>query len=381
MAEDRLFYGAVNNATILANGSNSFIRVRGDFSNSSKIITNVADISGYFGQNQIIVGQHLVASTYFPSGTIIEDVNIISNTITVTDFPAATGVSGTARISPPKGQYFINSGSLTVPQNNPIDFLDITGSEDPGFQSTDNKFGVFLIQASTSSLSSPISGEFAQYEISRVVDRQNSLQASFYITSSDSGILAEESDKAAAAGITSFAIVELSYSSSLAPIFNQTVAGTPAGGYEVAAYQIAVQEFLDDLALDVFYTGSEVQGNVAFIDFSGSAIQNIQVTQSSGGKTGVSITIKDSNADTDWYDGGTYLSASKEVQITSSLLINRQDSTEDFFVITSGSYDTFKVNTEGITQFFSHTDAPQPWATPVYGGLYFQSSSVWAGLD
>ena len=379
MAQDRLFYGAINNATIYANNNDSFIRVRGDFDTSSKIITNVADVAGYFGKNQIIIGQQLVASTYFPSGTIIEDINIGANTITVTDFPAATGTSGLARISPPKGQYFINSGSLDIPQNNPIDFFDITGSEDPEFNSTDNKFGAFLIQASTSSLTSPISGEFAQYEISRVVDRQNAVQASFYLTGSESGLLAEESDKAAANGITSFAIVELSYSSSLAPIFNQSVAKTPAGGYEVAAYQIAVQEFLDDLALDVFYTGSEVQGNVAFIDFSGSAIHDLVVTQSADGKTGVTVTIKDSNADTDWYVGDTFLTASKDVRITGSLSVTRDNTDADFFIISSGSYDAFKVNSEGITQFYAHNNEYVP--TAVLGGLYFTSASAYLGLE
>lgn len=379
MAEDRLFYGAIDNATIFANGSNSFIRIRGDFSTSSKVITNVADQSGYLGINTIIPGQTLVASTYFPSGTIIDSVNPVANTITVADFPAETGTSGLARISPTKGQYFISSGSLTVPTNNPLDFFDITGSEDTLFQSSDNKFGVLLQQASTSSLSSTISGEFAQYEISRIVNRQSSVQASFYITSSDSGILAEESDKAAASGITSFAIVELSYSSSLAPIFNQTVAGTPAGGYEVAAYQIAVQEFLDDLALDVFYTGSEVQGNVSFIDFSGSAIHDLVVTQSADGKTGVTVTIKDSNADTDWYVGDTFLTASKDVRITGSLLVTRDNTDADFFIISSGSSDAFKVNSEGIAQFFAHDNAYVP--TVSLGGLYFTSASAFIGLE
>jgi len=381
MAEDRLFYGAIDNATIFANGSNSFIRIRGDFSTSSKVITNVADQSGYLGINTIIPGQILVASTYFPSGTIIDSVNSVANTITVADFPAETGTSGLARISPPKGQYFISSGSLTVPTNNPLDFFDITGSEDTLFQSSDNKFGVLLQQASTSSLGSTISGEFAQYEISRIVNRQSSVQASFYITSSDSGILAEESDKSAASGITAFAIVELSYSSSLAPIFNQTVAGTPAGGYEVAAYQIAVQEFLDDLELDILYSGSYVKGNTQFINFTGSGIQDITITESFG-KTGVNVTIQGGGgADGDWFIGDTYLTSSKDIRVTGSMLVNRQDSLSDFLIITSGSYDAFKINSEGITQFFAHADAPEPWATAEYGGLYFQSSSVWAALD
>jgi hypothetical protein len=381
MAQDRLFYGAIDNATIFANGSNGFIRVTFDADSGSKTLSNVTNVSGYFGIGEIIPGQQLVASTQFPSGTTIVSVSIGSQEIEVSDFPAASGTGRLGRISPPKGQYFIDSGSLTVPTNNPLNVFDITGSEDTQYNSSDNKFGVLLQQASTSSLSSAINGEFAQYEISRVVDRQNSLEASFYITSSANGILAEELDKAVASGITSFAIVELSYSSSLAPIFNQTVAGTPAGGYEVGAYQIAVQEFLDDIELDILYTGSYAKGNTQFINFTGSGIQDITVTESFG-KTGVNVFVQGGGgADDDWYIGDTFLTASKDIRITGSLLVTHTSSNLDFFTITSGSYEAFKVNSEGITQFFAHTDAPEPWATAEYGGLYFQSSSVWAALD
>ena len=383
MAQDRLFYGAIDTATIFANGSNSFIRIRFDADTTSTTLTNVVNVSGYFGLANIIPGQQLVASGQFPSGTTIISVDVGASEITVSDNPDANGTSRLGRVSPPKGQYFINSGSLTVPTNNPLNVFDITGSEDTQYNSSDNKFGVLLQQASTSSLSSAINGEFAQYEISRVVDRQNTLEASFYITSSANGILAEESDKAATSGITSFAIVELSYSSSLAPIFNQTVAGTPAGGYEVGAYQIAVQEFLDDLELDILYTGSYAKGNTQFINFTGSGIQDIVVTESFG-KTGVNVFVQGGGgggADDDWYIGDTFLTASKDVRITGSLLVTHTASNLDFFVVNSGSYDSFKVNSEGITQFFAYADAPEPWATANYGGLYFQSSSVWAALD
>lgn len=383
MAQDRLFYGAIDTATIFANGSNSFIRIRFDADTTSTTLTNVVNVSGYFGLANIIPGQQLVASGQFPSGTTIVSVDIGAGEITVSDNPDANGTNRLGRVSPPKGQYFVNSGSLTVPTNNPLNVFDITGSEDTQYNSSDNKFGVLLQQASTSSLSSAINGEFAQYEISRVVDRQNTLEASFYITSSANGILAEEDDKAAASGITSFAIVELSYSSSLATIFNQTVAGTPAGGYEVGAYQIAVQEFLDDLELDVLYTGSYAKGNTQFINFTGSGIQDITVTESFG-KTGVNVIVQGGGgggADDDWYIGDTFLTASKDVRITGSLLVTHTASNLDFFVVNSGSYDAFKINSEGITQFFAYADAPEPWATANYGGLYFQSSSVWAALD
>lgn len=383
MAQDRLFYGAIDNATIFANGSNGFIRVRFNADTTSTTLTNVVNVSGYFGLANIIPGQQLVASGQFPSGTTVVSVDVGAGEIEVSDNPEANGTNRLGRVSPPKGQYFINSGSLTVPTNNPLNVFDITGSEDTQYNSSDNKFGVLLQQASTSSLSSAINGEFAQYEISRVVDRQNSLEFSFYVTSSANGVLAEESDKAVASGITSFAIVELSYSSSLATIFNQTVAGTPAGGYEVGAYQIAVQEFLDDLELDVLYTGSYAKGNTQFINFTGSGIQDITITESFG-KSGVNVFVQGGGgggADDDWYIGDTFLTASKDVRVTGSMLINRQDSTEDFFVITSGSYNSFKVNSEGITQFFAYVDDTNPHATANYGGIYFMSSSVWTALD
>jgi len=382
MAQDRLFYGAIDNATIFANGSNSFLRIRFDADTTSTTLTNVTNVSGYFGIGEIIPGQQLVASTQFPSGTTIVSVDIGSGEIVVSDTPDASGTSRLGRVSPPKGQYFVNSGSLTVPTNNPLDVFDITGSEDTQYNPSNNKFGVLLQQASTSSLSSAINGEFAQYEISRVIDRQNTLQASFYITSSANGVLAEEDDKAVASGITSFAIVELSYSSSLATIFNQTVAGTPAGGYEVGAYQIAVQEFLDDIELDILYTGSYAKGNTQFINFTGSGIQDITITESFG-KSGVNVFVQGGGggADDDWFIGDTFLTSSKDVRITGSLLVTHTASNLDFFIVNSSSYEAFKVNSEGITQFFAHADAPTPWATAEYGGLYFQSSSVWAALD
>lgn len=83
--------------------------------------------------------------------------------------------------------------------------------------------------------------------------------------------------------------------------------------------------------------------------------------------------------DKDWYIAETYLSSSKDVLITASLHINRQDSTKDFLIITSGSYDSFKINSEGISQFFAHANGYEP--TAVLGGFYFTSASAYLGLE
>ena len=91
--------------------------------------------------------------------------------------------------------------------------------------------------------------------------------------------------------------------------------------------------------------------------------------------------LSSGGADDDWYIGDTFLTASKDVQITGSLLVNRQDSTADFFLIRSGSYDALKVDSQGITRFFAYEDEATPWATADYGGLYYMSSSVWVAID
>lgn len=83
--------------------------------------------------------------------------------------------------------------------------------------------------------------------------------------------------------------------------------------------------------------------------------------------------------DKDWYIAETYLSSSKDVLITASLHINRQDSSKDFLIITSGSYDAFKINSEGIAQFFAHPNEFEP--TAILGGMYFTSGSAYLGLE
>ena len=365
MAKDKLFYGSISNATMYANGANNFIRIRFDVLDSDTTLTNIVDVSGYFGLDKVIPGQELVASGNFPSGTTVVSVDVDGRTIEVSDAPDAAGSNRLARISPPKGQYFFNSGSLTRPTNNTTTTNDITGSEDTLFQNSDNKFGVLLLQASTSSLSSAISGDLAQYEISRVIDRQNTTTLSFYITGSSTGILSEEPDKAAASGITDFAIFELSYSSSLAPIFNQTVAGTPSGGYEIGAYQVALQEYFDDLRPGIYHSSSLVEGNADFINFTGSSVTSI-ITQSLNGQNGVLVKIEGGGDSEPFpYTGSA--------EITGSLGITGS------FQVESGSTKPLTVNADGTVQLFAHENSYNP--TPLLGGIYFTSQSVFFGLE
>lgn len=66
-------------------------------------------------------------------------------------------------------------------------------------------------------------------------------------------------------------------------------------------------------------------------------------------------------------------------EITGSLTVNSNSSIEDSFIIKSGSTSVFKINNEGIVEFFAFENNYVP--TPKLGGLYFTSSSLWVGLE
>lgn len=371
MAKEKLYYGSVSNATIYANGTNSFIRVRFDANIGDTTLSNVVQFSeAYYNMDHIVVGQHISIGGSTLSGgassAIITGFDIVAQTIDIDTSIAIARSNYTARISPPKGQYFIKEASISNPSNVVFNTNEITGSEDTEYQEGKNKFGVLLLQASTSSLASTISGDITQYEISKITDRPGASSFSGYITSSGYGILSEEPGKAAVSTQTSFAIIELSYSSSLGPIFNQTVAGTPAGGFEVAAYQIALNEYYDDIRPGVFHSGSLVEGNADFFNFTGSAITSI-TTESINGQNGVLIKIEGGgeSSDTFPYTGSA--------EITGSLGLTGS------FQVESGSTKPFTINENGTVQLFSHEDSYNP--TAVLGGIYFTSQSVFFGLE
>ena len=369
MAKSKLYYGSISNATMYANGTNGFIRVRFTADVGDTTLSNCEDVAGYFGLSEIIPGQQIAIGGSTLSGgaasATITAVDVVGQSIDI-DTSIAIARSGyTSRISPPKGQYFFNSGSITNPSNVTLVTNDITGSEDTNYNEGENKFGILLLQANTSSLSSTIDGDLAQYEISRIIDRQNTTTFSFYVTSSATGILSEEPGKAAASGLTSFALLELSYSSSLGTIFNQSIAGTPAGGYEFGAYQVALQEYYDDLRVGIYHSSSLVEGNADFINFTGSAVKSI-TTASINGQNGVLIELEGGG-------GGDTFPYTGSALITGSLGITGS------FEMHSGSTKPFKINEDGTVQLFSHENSYNP--TAVLGGIYFTSQSVYFGLE
>jgi hypothetical protein len=389
MANSKLAFSGINGFTLFRGGSNTttFLRIIGDTSVGDNDITNISFNSGVVGLSDIRIGQ-----TIFGTGvgwtdniTTITAIDLGSNTITVVDAPTTSNTNKLFAVRPSKGQTFVNSGSITSALNAGVSYKNITGSQDPEYSSGDLKNNISLQLALTSSDSTTIAGQYGQYEVTEVIYRSTGGgEASFYVTASGEGILQEPDSKIPSSGNIGFPIYEVSQYGNLGPIFAPIdLEGSNVNeGAAIAAYQNAIQDYYDDLEVYIAHSGSTVAENIQFINFTGSGIQSIITSSDANGKTGVEITVQGGGgADDDWYIGDTFLTASKDIRITGSLLVTHTASNLDFFVVNSSSYEAFKINSEGITQFFAHTDTPTPWATAEYGGLYFQSSSVWAALD
>jgi len=376
--KEPLFYGRLsieNQEFLRRNGTSKFIRFYFACNTTSRTITNITDHSDpkYKGLDTALVGQTLVASSTFPNGTIITSIDYANRSMTVEDLPATTETSKLGRVSPALGQYFVASGSLVRPSSgystSDFDFrYDLTGSHDANYDPNNGKKLVLLaIQSYTSSLSNRIDGDFSAYEVTRVIDRHNSGLASFYISSSITGVLQEETTKGKAPSFqNNYILYEVSYSSSLPPLIDkQTLTSFPGGGYELAGYNIALQEYYDDLRVGIYHSGSQVIGNADFINFTGSAVKSI-ITESIGNQNGILIKIEGG-------EGGDTFPYTGSAEITGSLGLTGS------FEIESGSTKPFIVNADGQVQLFAHENSYNP--TPLLGGIYFTSQSVFFGLE
>ena len=274
--------------------------------------------------SEALIGQKLVQSSAFPSGTTI--TNISGTTITVSDNASASTTSALARISPAADSFYIASGSLTVPANNEFRFTNITGSDDANYQSGTRTYGMIFPLASTSSTSNAIAGDFAQLKISKFGSRVSNVEASFYITASSDGVNGIPTGKTQLDTNTTYAVVEQSVSESMAPIFAASDVSISTG-YSLAGYQTAV-----DTVFDTFATGSGAAtgGTGSFSgSFTGSFKGDITASK-------VSASLTDGNGITDFtYDGSAPKSVS--VQVSGSTLD----------VGTSG----LRVADQGITSF------------------------------
>ena len=275
MASNRLNYGKVIAGAVYANGSNSFIRITGDYVIGSPTITNVVDGGQPVNFSEALIGQQLVQGAAFPSGTTI--TNIVGTTITVNSNSAAAGTLTSGRISPPVGQYYISSGSLSIPNNSAFRYTDVTGSDDASFAASSNTYALVLPLANTGDSATPITGDFAQLKITKFGSRTNNVDASFYISASVDGINAFPASTTMVSTNTTFAIAEQSFSQSISPIYSSAdIAISP--GYALSPYGIAA-----DSVFESFSTGSGVAtgGSGSFSgSFQGDGSKLTRVTAS-----------------------------------------------------------------------------------------------------
>ena len=399
----QLFYGKISSVSPVESGSNSYVRVRGDFNTASKTITNVIDVSGYLNIDYVRAGQTLVASGPFSSGTTVTAVDTVANTITVNDFPATTVTNALARISPASGDYYIPSASLLDPQGL-ITFNDITGSNDSNYSDT-TVYGVLGAAADGFSTQNLINGRYHKYTIKEVLYRNASgTEGSIYISWGEKGTEADSGDALYRGASQNLAIVGLTTTESLAPMFSSRLSGLtdlPVGS-DFSAFQIEVQDFFDDLVqTDIYYSGSLVAKNVENLNFTGSGVSVtssgsagalITITGGGGGSTDTGsllvtasatdnvITFTKGDASTfaitvDTGSGGaSAFPYTGSALITGSLTISGSGVISPFIInIPDGNGDSNKlqVNDEGVTVLGKLNTTP----TAVSGGMFYSASN------
>jgi len=342
MANPNLQFAALDlsTATIYSTSSNqtTFIRVRGDFTNSSNTITNVVDVAGYLGLSSVEINSMGARSSGETDGYVqITGVNIPSAQITLSSPAVASGTDQLIFIAPQKGYYYIKDVTFSKidssPDNPPENFTYITGSDDANYDSSELPWAVVAQLAATSSISTPLTGQYGQYFLSKVPQRDSSTQIDVILSSS----------------ATPFAFNEpLSYGlttnqsklliSQLSGSFTPLVAASDAGisqGLGLAPYNTVVAS-----TLALFTSGSE-----AGFPYTGSA----QIT------------------------GSLSVTGSSTISLTTNekFLINNA---------TAVTQSLFQVNNEGVV-IFRAREGVDGVPTPVVGGMYFTTSSAYIGLE
>tara|TARA_B110000093_G_scaffold176104_1_gene211237 strand:- start:272 stop:1306 length:1035 start_codon:yes stop_codon:yes gene_type:complete len=320
-----------------ASNFNSTIRVQADFSSGVTTVTNVQDQAGWngFGKSSIRTGMFLMSSGETNAFTRITDWNPGTSTITL-ESPAIGGGTGetNVRIACPKGMYILESASISKQgTGEPNDMRDITGSSDADYNEGDQKWGIIAQLSKTSNPGTAVQGEYSQYTILSVENREGTNQANLIITASDEFPPFSEPDDHLAVVNTQF-MVSSFVSESLMTLASAADLNM-SQGFGVAAWNNSVASHLVNLTSgsgDTFpYTGSaEITGSLSV--------------------TGSSIVSLDTNE---------------------NFLINNT---------TAVTQSLFKIDSEGIAIFRVQPDGATP-PTPEVGHVYFTTESVFFGFE
>ena len=340
MANSRLSFGGINGWEELhigasgfpGTGTTTFIRFNATTDNASTTLTAVT-YNNYNELSNIRVGQFVFGTSlgFTNNRSKITAIDLDNNQITIEDIPSQNLTNKLFAVQLPKGQIFVESGSITTPLNAGLSFANITGSNDSEYQAGDTEWGVFAEVAATSSISSKVSSKFAQYKVHEVVQRSSNTRASFYLTASSTGVFQEPDGETFSSGNQGVAIFELSETSSLGPMFASiAIDGSQvneASGF--AAYLVSVKDVFDRIN-----TGSGGSGGDTF-PFTGSAV------------------------------------------ITGSLTISGDAGEQDFFLVRSASFTSFKISSSNVPVFGAFTTTP----TAVEGGFMYSASNFYAGIE
>jgi hypothetical protein len=344
MATEQLLFGSVTISTIFTEtlGNNQFIRLNGNTTNSSNVITNVADNGvNYFGVAELKVGMKLISGGPFSTKVTVTNVSGTSPNATVTvDGIAASSTTGNLlRVDPGPGQAFIESGSMSYPSGQTdINASSVTGSNDSEYVADDLQWAVAVPVSKDGALSTQRIGQFAQFSLFDVQSRPNGVSGgliNMFITSSG-GDMNGFPDGFNWYGITSQCIIyQVGSENKVGPMFN--------------ASDVAISDAFG------FAPGQVMAGN----------IMNTLTSGSGGGGAAFPFT------------GSAEISGSIDMTGSFSTLLN----SSELFLIKSATAPTqslFQIDSEGIATFRVQPDGTIPSA--VEGGLYFTTASAYIGV-
>ena len=332
----RLSYGSSDFYSNESN-ANAFVRINGDTTNGSPIITNVADnAGGAFSKTELKVGMTLVSSGEFAADVFITNLDLGNNQLTVSANAIASATNQLMRIRPSKGMYFFASASFSkVGTGEPSDLRDITGSQDAKYDSNELKWGIAAPLAATGSVTQTVVGLYGQYEITEIQSRISNTEMNFFATASDSiPSFIETSGSQVSAGASTLMVSQIS--NNLMTIASAGDVGAGGQGLALAAYQTAVAS--------VFSTLVSGSSEAAFP-----------------------------------YTGSAEISGSIDMTGSFSTLLN---SNEEFIIknALATSQSLFNVNQEGVAEFRARIGSDGA-PTPKLGGMYFTTSSAFIGVE
>jgi hypothetical protein len=332
--KEQLFIGKV---TSFSPTYDNVLAITGDTVNGVNTITNIAALDPSYDLSLLRVGQ-IVNSIQGGFAADVTITNINGTTLTVSSTANVSQTGNIFGIDTPPGTYFFNSASLIDPKS-VITVNDITGSNDEDFNIDLSPVYAIIGQAASSLGGPALPATFHLYKVSEVTYRDiGSAQLSGFIAWGEQGVEADSGEFLYTAASQVLAIGAMSTTSSNVTIYdNASIDSTPAGS-SVAGYQIALPTIIDQAI-----TSSAGAG----FPFTGSA----DITGS--------------------------------LQITGSVIIEQPVGNVNAFLIKSGSLANspalFKLDSKGVAQFFAHSNDYVP--TPVLGGLYFTSQSVYVGIE